>query len=66
MVLKAAAIGLIEQAKLGCILSIGSVFKWQCDGRIIEREQAERHQMLGTPVESRIFFNNGFSGLVYK
>jgi hypothetical protein len=66
MILEQAAIGPIERAKLGCILNVGSVFKWQCDGRNIEREQADRHRIFGTPVESRICFDKCFSGLAYK
>ncbi|XPS75919.1 hypothetical protein M3J09_007983 [Ascochyta lentis] len=66
MILENAAIGPIKRAQLGCILNTGSIFQWQSNGRKIEREQADRHRVNGTPVESRIYFDNCFSGLAYK
>ncbi|KAH7357463.1 hypothetical protein BKA66DRAFT_515415 [Pyrenochaeta sp. MPI-SDFR-AT-0127] len=66
MILEQVAVGPIERAKVGCVLDIGSIFMWQCAGRHIEREEACRHRILGTPVESRICFDECFSGLAYK
>ncbi|KAJ8108900.1 hypothetical protein OPT61_g7848 [Boeremia exigua] len=66
MILEKAAVGPIERAKLGCVLNVGSVFKWQCDGRNIERELADRHRVLSTRIESRVYFDDCFTGLAYK
>jgi len=60
------AMGPLQRAKLCCELNVDSGFTWKCGGRMIEREEVCRHRIAGTPVESQIWFDSGFSGLAYK
>jgi hypothetical protein len=66
MILNKSAAGPLQQAKLGCILNIGSKFTWTWNERDIQREEGDRNRSSGTPVESQIWFDDCFSGLAYK
>ncbi len=63
--------GPIEAARLGALLELGSPFVWQRTdetrrGGPIERLESTTHRSDLTPVDSKIYFGDQFSGLVYR
>lgn len=66
MILEKVTAGPLQRAKFGCHLNIGPIFDWKFEGRSIEREEGCRNRTDDTPVESKIWFDDCFSGLAYK
>ena len=58
--------GPLESARLGCILSLGSTFTWQCFGNPVRLQNVLVTRAWAYPVESQIWFGDHISGLVYK
>lgn len=64
--------GSVEAARLGCILGLGSPFTWiravdwQKRGGPVELLISPSHRTEFTPVESKIYFWDVFSGVSYR
>lgn len=62
----------IEAARLGCVLGLGSpfawmrAFDWPRRGGPIELFVSPSHRHENTPVESKIYFGDIFSGVSYR
>jgi hypothetical protein len=64
--------GGIEGARLGCLLHLGSPYTWMWpkggsrrDGPV-KRHESYTHRSDRTPVETKIWFKETFSGLAYR
>jgi hypothetical protein len=44
--------GLVEPAKIGCILGLGSPFTWKDGKMVVETERVHTHRTDGSPVKS--------------
>jgi len=65
-VLDEVSAGPIESARVGCLLGIGSTFRWRCGNRNIEREGVCGSRTPWSRVESHICFGGHRSGVAYK
>lgn len=66
MILRNVSMGPVESARVGCMLSLGSVFKWERDGVPVRRQEVLTNRTWVLPVESQIWFDNCLSGLAYR
>lgn len=64
--------GPIEAARLGCLLELGSPFiwirnvDWPRSGGSVEFHDRHKFRYERSPVESKIYFGDTFSGVSYK
>lgn len=64
--------GSFEAARLGCVLGLGSPFRWMRAvdwprrGGPVELFISPSHRTETAPVESKIYFGDGFSGVSYR
>ncbi|EEP81147.1 predicted protein [Uncinocarpus reesii 1704] len=66
LILSRVSLGPIEPARLGCMLSLGSPFRWLDGGRPIQRQEVLTTKPTKIPVESHIQFDGDHSGVAYK
>ncbi|KAK2748341.1 hypothetical protein FQN57_000999 [Myotisia sp. PD_48] len=66
MILCHASSGLVESARVGCAMSLGTPFRWKGYWGQIERQNVFVARTPETGVESQIWFDEYHSGLVYK
>ena len=65
MILEATSHGPIEPARIGCILNIGSAFKWKWRSRYLKKEERRRDRDKASTIESGVYLDEHFSGVVY-
>lgn len=66
MVLKEVSAGPVEAARIGCMLALGSTFRWETGDHTISRQDTFASRSSSSPVESQIWFDGCFSGLAYQ
>lgn len=65
-ILKFVSVGSVAAAKIGCLLSLGSVFQWKDGVFNISLEETWTNRTPWSPVESQLWFSKSKIGLVYR
>ena len=66
MIVENVSTGPVEAARIGCLLALGSAFRWQSGGHMIKRQGVLAPKRLDFSVESEIWLDGTLSGLVYR
>jgi len=65
LILDFVSVGRIERARVGCILDVGSNFRWEGADQETEREMEDGNRLPEIPVASHICFGGRRSGVAY-
>jgi hypothetical protein len=65
-VLSHVSLGPLKAAQLGCLLNIGTLFRWEHAGRAIKSDTALRTRVESSAIEQQIFFDNCSAGVFYR